>query len=72
MGPLAWTLFEQPRTAFASGQVGLQIAGRLSVRPGQAKVRLTRAFQARVWRSLQVLKITDAIGYLLFSLSLDS
>ena len=39
-------------SAFASGQVGLQIAGRLSVRPGQAKVRLTWAFQARLWRSL--------------------
>ena len=41
---------------FASGQVGLQIAGRLSVRPGQAKVRLTWAFQARLhgaWRCRQ-------------------
>ena len=39
------------KPAFASGQVGLQIAGRLSVRPGQAKVKLTWAFQARLWRS---------------------
>ena len=41
-------------SVFASGQVGLQIAGRHSVRPGgpgQAKVRQTWAFQAKLWRS---------------------
>ena len=34
---------EAENPAFASGQVGLQIARRLAVRPGQAKMRQTWA-----------------------------
>ena len=47
-----WGLSSLLISTFASDQVGLQIAGRLSVRPGQAKVRPTWAFQARLWRGL--------------------
>jgi len=37
--------YGQTPPAFAGGQVGLQIAGRLLVRPGQANARPTWAFR---------------------------